>query len=365
MSGCCILVGAEVIMEGEPVHKVIACVEETSENVGTCGVMRTMQNWQIINNKITSDFLADKAAYPAKHERRLNLSWSNWGFGIEPLEVSLKRLSDNEIHYIELHGNRYGPDLGYKVAEVKRMLGDYGISVSGICGMFSAENDLSSISTVSRQRAIDYIRRNVEMGAELGAKYFLIVPGAVGRPQPYDDAEVHRSIETLGLVADVFVECGIRGAVEPIRSAEVSIVHTFQDAEDYINNLKHPGVQHINGDVYHMLAEESHIAATIVRHGARLTNLHLADTNRRALGRGSLDIDTIIMALYLIGYNNDLCFCTPEPLGPGGDPYPAMNGLTDPAVLDALVSETARYWREREEYVRGLESDLVACASSG
>ena len=82
--------------------------------------------------------------------------------------------------------------------------------------------------------------------------------------------------------------------------------------------------------------------------------LFVADSRGGALGSGSLDLDTIIMALYLIGYNREGCFVTPEPLGPGGDPYPAMFGLPDAAVLDRLVRRTAATFREREEAVRGL-----------
>ena len=313
-----------------------------------------MQNYEIKNANIRDKYLAAKKEDPSRFSAELNLSWSNWGFGMEPLEASAKRLADNGISFIELHGNRYGESLGYKANETRHILDDYGIRVGGICGMFSSECELSSNSGVVRQRAIDYIKRNVELGRDLDAKYFLIVPAAVGRPLAIDDMESERSVETLSLVADVFADAGCRGAVEPIRSAEVSIIHTFADAERYIAALNHPGVQHINGDVYHMLVEESHIADTIVQHGSRLTNLHLADTNRCALGDGSLDVDTLIMALYLIGYNNDKRFCTPEPLGPGGDPYPAMFGRPDTDMLDALVCNTARYWKEREEYVRSL-----------
>jgi sugar phosphate isomerase/epimerase len=271
---------------------------------------------------------------------------------MEPLATSVERLADNGIRFIELHGNRYGEDLGYRAGETKKILADHGMEVGGICGMFSAECDLSSNSGVIRQQAIDYIRRNVDLGSELGAKYFLIVPAAVGRPAAIDNMEFERSVETLALVADVFTQAKIRGAIEPIRSAETSIVHTFADAERYIKHLGHPGVQHINGDVYHMLVEESHIQQTLVDYGSRLTNLHLADTNRCALGDGSLDLDTLIMALYLIGYNNEWCYCTPEPLGPGGDPYPAMFGRPDPGLLDDLVRKSAQCWREREAVVR-------------
>ena len=75
----------------------------------------------------------------------------------------------------------------------------------------------------------------------------------------------------------------------------------------------------------------------------------MADSNRCALGQGSLDLDTIIKALYLIGHNTEGRYVTPEPLGPGGDPYPAMNGKPDKKALDKLVEQTARYFREREE----------------
>ena len=314
-----------------------------------------LQTWQMKTEKVRAEFLREKKTHPEKYERGLNLSWSNWGFGIERFEDSVKRLAKNDIRFIELHGNRYGEALGYRPADIRPALDDHGVRVAGICGMFSPDNDLSSNRGVVRQRAIDYIRRNVDLGHELGARYFLVVPGAVGRPEPIDAMEFDRSAETLRLVADVFVQAGTRGAVEPIRAAEVSIVHTFAEAERYIQAVDHPGVQHINGDVYHMLTEERHIAETVVQYGHRLTNLHLADTNRGALGDGMLDVDALMMALYRIGYNKESCFCTPEPLGPGGDPYPAMYGRPDSDTLDKLVEKTAAYWRAREGCVRAAE----------
>jgi D-psicose/D-tagatose/L-ribulose 3-epimerase len=306
------------------------------------------QQYEIQTEKIRTAFQALKAAHPEKLKTRLNLSWSNWGFGIEPLSASAKRLQKNGIRFIELHGNHYGPDLGYAVPETKQMLRDHGIGVAGVCGMFSSDNDLSSNRAHQRQAAIDYLKREIEFGAQIGGEYLLVVPGAVGRPVAYDQTEFDRSVETLRLVADLFVKNGIKAAIEPIRSAEVSFVHTFADAKNYIAAVGHPGVAHINGDVYHMQSEESHIGAAIVDAGDRLLNIHMADSNRCALGEGSMDLDTIIMALYLIGFNSAGHYVTPEPLGPGGDPYPAMHGRPDGGRLDTLVQQTAEYFRERE-----------------
>jgi len=314
-----------------------------------------LQNYEIKNRQIRERFIELKKAKPGNFKNRLNFSWSNWGFGMESFETTVKRLNKFGIKYIELHGNLYGADLGYKPGEVKKVLDSYGIKVSGICGMFSPDNDMAANKPIIRQNAIDYIKRNVDFGAKVGARYFLIVPGAVGRPFPYDDMEFQRSVETLKIVADIFVQTEIRGAVEPIRSAEVSFCHTFKDAKEYIKAVDCAGIKHINGDLYHMLVEESHIGEAIVDAEGMLTNLHMADTNRGALGDGFLDLDTIIMALYIIGYNNDsCCFLSPEPLGPGGDPYPAMYGNPDPAKLDRLVRDSVTYFRQREEEVLSL-----------
>jgi sugar phosphate isomerase/epimerase len=217
--------------------------------------------------------------------------------------------------------------------------------------MFSADNDLSSNRAIRRQAAVDYLRLEIEFTAAVKGAYLLVVPGAVGRPKPCDDTEFERSTETLRIAGDWFVKHRTKAAIEPIRAAEVSLVHTIAEAEDYIQAVNHPGVGHINGDVYHMQSEESHIGEALMKAGDRLVNLHLADSNRCALGRGSLDLDTIIKALYVIGHNAEGRYVTPEPLGPGGDPYPAMNGKPDKQILDQLVQQTVRYFREREETV--------------
>ncbi len=307
------------------------------------------QNYEIKTERIRREFEALRKTDPGRLKDRLNLSWSNWGFGRESLEASAARLERAGIRWIELHGNHYGPDLGYRPGETLRTLGDHGIRPAGICGMFSPENDLSSNAPFKRQAAIDYIRRELAFAQAVGASYLLICPGAVGRPQAADDGEFERSVETARLVAPDFAAAGVKAAVEPIRSAETSLCHTVAEAAAYIDAVGHPGIAHINGDVYHMQVEEPHIGEAILAAGSRLLNLHMADSNRGALGDGALDLDTIIRTLCLLGYNRPGCFVTPEPLGPGGDPYPAMYGRPDSDRLEELVRKTAGYFRSRED----------------
>lgn len=312
-----------------------------------------MQNYEKLRERLAQRFEEKKRNDPQSFTNRLNLSWSNWGFGIEDLSTSAKRLSKYGLENIELHGNHYGPSLGYKVADTKKILEDNGLKTAGICGMFSNDNDLSSLHPVNQQEALDYIRREVDFAQEMGAGYLLVVPAVVGRPIAYDAYEQHRSVEALRSVGDVFTDAGVKAAIEPIRSEETTLVHTIAEAKDYIAKVDHPGIKHINGDVFHMQTSEDNISEAILDANEYLVNLHMADSNRLALGSGSMDLDAIIMALYLIDFNQPGRFVTPEPLGAGASPYVARNGFVEPAVLDALVGDSVAYFREREEALVG------------
>lgn len=305
------------------------------------------QAFQAKDEKVTRLFLdARRGIRPG--EPRLSLSWSNWGFGSEPLQVSAARLAANRISYIELHGNKYGSDIGYKAHDVRIIVDDAGLTVSGVCGMATEDSEFASNRPHVRQRAIDYFRRQGDFCKEVGGSYILVVPGAVGRPRPYDSNEFERAAEGIRIVAEHFHQLGIKGAIEPIRPEETSLCHTFGDARRLIDEIDNPGVQHINGDLFHMLASEQHIGETILDAGPYLINLHLADTNRQALGNGMLDVDQVLMALYATGYQRRDAFCTAEPLGAGGNPYSAMFEAPDAGALDQLVARTASTFFERE-----------------
>ncbi len=314
------------------------------------------QHFEEANSKIQQRFHELK---PVQLNPRLKLSWSNWGFGRESLADSAARLAKSKVPYIELHGNHYGPDLGYKVDETLKILGDHGLKVSGVCGMFSADNDLACNRAVCRQAASGLPRPR----SSLHACRWWRLPAC--RPRRRRTAQGLRRRRIRALRGDprnarrLFQKHGIKAAIEPIRSAEVSLVHTISDAKRYLAQVNHPGVGHINGDVYHMQSEERHIGDAILDAGDQLVNLHMADSNRCAMGEGSMDLATIIRALYVIGFNQGDRFVTFEPLGPGGDPYPAMHGKPDKPKLDALVETSIRYFRECRGPGSGRLTSLV------
>jgi sugar phosphate isomerase/epimerase len=316
--------------------------------------MDAKQIFEQKNEVIISRFLEAKNADPARFERSIDLSWSVWMFGIEPFGDSLDRLKRNGLGFVEITGNHFTKDSGLNVESLHDELHARNMRISGMCGMYTPENDLSSNSAYVRQNAIDYIRREVDVLTKLDGKYLIVVPSAVGRPNPIDSSEFMRSSVALARCGDDFEDAGVCAAIEPIRSAEVSLVHSISDARAYLEAVDHPGVGHINGDIYHMSLEEAHIGEAILEAGDRLVNLHLADTNRDALGRGMINLDIVIMAAYLAGMNQEGRFLTPEPLGPYPDPYVLANSLCQTEVMDRLVEQTVHYFRAREKVVRSL-----------
>ena len=104
----------------------------------------SLQNFEIKNRAIRQHFLELKRTRPERLERRLEMSWSVWGFGTEGLETSARRLRQAGLSFVELPADRFGPDLGYRAEETRSVLEDHELRLSGLCGLFSPDNDLSS-----------------------------------------------------------------------------------------------------------------------------------------------------------------------------------------------------------------------------
>lgn len=310
------------------------------------------QNYEIKSDQIKEKFKELKANKPEQIKADIKLSFSIWMFGREKLDKSFKRLQDAGYNYVELAGNHYLKEFGSDLNEVKELLKKYDLKVSGACGLYSTEVDLSSDSPYTRKNAVDYVKNEVEFLEELGGKYLILVPSAVGSSGAFDQNAYLRSIESAKIAAEAVKSSPVKIAVEPIRSAEVNLINTVEKALDYIEKIDHPGIKHINGDIFHMLNEEKHLGEAILAADEKLVNLHLADSNRGAIGMGMTDIDLVIAALYLIGYNQGDKFVTGEPLGVGGNPYSLMNQEGNERKYDFLVKQTRDYFRDREKELK-------------
>ena len=316
-----------------------------------------LQRYEEKSQKIREAFLKLKQEHPERLKRRLDLSFCSQCFGIEDLTESIARLADCGYSYIEVPGNYGGPDSGHHIhlEEILKAMNQYDMKCSGVCPTDFESLAFTTFDYIMKQDVKNHIRGNVAFCKALGGSYYLITAGPCGVPAPGNAGDWERSVKLVREVADCFTENGIKCVIEPVLKAFMPICNNVEEAKQYIRDVDHPGLQHIYGDLQHFLAEEDHIGEAILNCGGQMLCIHIRDTNNGLhIGNGMMDLDTVIRALYLIGFNTEGHFVVGEPNPSAymqnvpffsiGIPYPEE-------AKRRMAAEALEYFREREEEV--------------
>lgn len=288
----------------------------------------------------------------------MKYSVSNWIYGEEPLERTFARLSRCGFDGVELMGE---PD-HYRVDDVIELCKRYKLEVLSIAGMYpwpTSERDLANPDPGVRGRAVDYLKRCVEFAAGVGAPLIIVVPSAVGKVRPVGDPsgdedwqaafrrEWDHAVESVKKAARFAEEAGVLLAIEPINRYETYLVNTAEQGMKFISEVGSDAVK-LHLDTFHMNIEESDPAAAVRAAGDLLVNVHIADSNRQAVGRGHFDFAGLIGALKEIGYDRALAL---EPLPPVPDPYIAMKMKRYAELWDSYAEESINRLKEFEQAV--------------
>ena len=139
-----------------------------------------------LNRKIRDAFDQLRKDHPERFERRLNISYSNWTFGLEDLEEAAARMKKYNVPYIELGGDYGGKDVGYQadIEKTRAILDKYDLKVSGVCGFFGDSNALSTNNNFARQTAMEYIIEEAKFCKAVGGTYLLVVPARSAARSP-------------------------------------------------------------------------------------------------------------------------------------------------------------------------------------
>ena len=89
---------------------------------------------------------------------------------------------------------------------------------------------------------------------------------------------------------------------EPLNRYETNLFNTVDDALAFLPTLRTRNVRLLL-DLFHMNIEEADMASAIRRAGPMIGHVHFADTNRRAVGMGHLDVGPVAEALRAAGYD--------------------------------------------------------------
>ena len=286
----------------------------------------------------------------------MKYSVSNWIYGDEPLETTFQRLSRCGFDGVELMGEpgRYHPE------EVKLLCDKYDLRVLSIAGMYpwpTTERDLANPDPDVRQGAVAYLRRCVDFACYVGAPLIIVVPSAVGKTQPigaiqsdkawegaYQRDWIH-AVESVRQAAGYAAQKEILLAIEPINRYETYLVNTAEQGKRFISEVGSEFVK-LHLDAFHMNIEEPVPADAVRAAGKLLVNVHVADSNRQAVGRGHFDFGALMKALKEIGYTRALAL---EPLPPVPDPYVAMKMDRYRSLWDIYAQESIGRLRELEK----------------
>ncbi len=191
------------------------------------------------------------------------------------------------------------------VAEVQAVLSAHKLSVSALgsgAGWVKHKLRLTDPDARVRRRAIEYIARFIDLAAQFQA------PVIVGSMQGRWEGGVSRQ-QVLSWLADALNELGDGAAkhkvpllYEFLNRYETNLFNTAEDSVAFLRMFHTQNVK-LLCDLFHMNIEERDVAAALRIVGDKVGHVHFADTNRRAIGWGHLDMEPVAQALRDIGYD--------------------------------------------------------------
>ncbi|TMI74562.1 MAG: sugar phosphate isomerase/epimerase, partial [Bacillati bacterium ANGP1] len=254
-----------------------------------------------------------------------------------PLEETLTRIAAAGCDGVELLGE---PEMWTPDA-VRRLLARTGLAplaLTASCKVPQTRRDLAHPDPSIRAEAVAYLVGCLRFAAAIGAPLVQMLPSGESRLAPISsrEQEWRWSVEGMQTAGREAERLGVRIAIEPLNRYEAYLVTTTAQALAYLRDVGSPQVG-MTLDLFHANIEEPDIPAAIRAAGSRLWHVHVADSNRRGLGGGHLDLFPITVALREVGYSGAMVLeiAPPEATLPGGSPQVPWG-----AVLDRYVRES-------------------------
>jgi len=200
-----------------------------------------------------------------------------------------------------------GPD-AISASKINTIIGDLGLGLAAVgtgAGMVIHQYSLSDSDDLKRQKAVDFARSMIDLGADFGAP--AIVGSMQGNSEPNEEKEeaVRRLTDSMQKLGEHADSQGVALLLEPINRYESNLINTVGAACDLINNQASDSLR-VMADLFHMNIEEIDIAEALVSTGKLVGHVHFADSNRSAVGMGHTEMAPIAAALKDIDFDGYL-----------------------------------------------------------
>jgi sugar phosphate isomerase/epimerase len=191
-----------------------------------------------------------------------------------------------------------------KRAEIRRVLADAGLEVSGLHWLLVSPVGLS-ITTSDRtvwQKSVDVMRSCVDLCAELGGAYLVHGSPAQRRVAAPDDAA--RAEEAWILAAEQAAAARVAYCIEPLAKPDCNFVNTLAEAAEIARRSGHPALRIMVDTLAAGLMEPEPVADAIRRWmpTGLVAHIQFNDRNRGGPGQGDDKFAPVVRALRETGY---------------------------------------------------------------
>lgn len=209
---------------------------------------------------------------------------------------------------IELH-LRHAGDIDR--ASVREQAARYGLSVPTLgTGLAAGLDGLSFASSdrAVRRQAVECVQGHIALAAYLNARVIIgSLSGRVGSDPVQRTALRSAALECLDEICQDASKVGVTVLLEPLNRYECDYLNTVQDVLEVIAELGASNLQ-VLADTFHMNIEEVDLPTSLRLAGNKLGHVHLADSNRQAIGHGHLDAAGVIATLEDMKYQHFVSF---------------------------------------------------------
>lgn len=253
----------------------------------------------------------------------MKFSICSWTFGDAPIDEVMRFVAETGYDAIEI---RAAVDK-YNWQEIKSLSESLSLEIGGLTGDTgwpNEEQDLANKNPENRKKAVQYFKRQIEAAHEVGGKYLVVCPSAVGKAAPMGEPgeDWQWAVESVRQLTGLASELDITLVIEPLNRYESCIVNNSEDALRFVQELQHPKVKTLL-DTYHMNIEDQYMDTPFKELVNHLEIIHVADSNRQALGRGHINFDEVISGIKSSGFDRTIVVeCT----APGPNPFQADKG---------------------------------------
>lgn len=215
-----------------------------------------------------------------------------------PLFPRIRQAGFDGVEVLMFKGREFAADA------LRRGLAETGMECT-ICSVMVDGLSLIADDAAIRARAIEQLRENIAVTAEVGAKIiagpmYALVGYLAGRRRTTE--EWQRAVDCWQQLGPWLSQHDVTAAIEPLNRFETFFLNTAADAARFCDEVDHPSVG-ILYDTFHANIEEKSIAGgcrTVARH---LKHLHTCENDRGTPGSGHVEWDAVFEAIRDTGYD--------------------------------------------------------------